>query len=231
MLMKKPDIFLMYKKFIYLYYVFLFTYSDMDRPKRVAPKPVRYQTTSSDESPRKQRRSIAEATITEQDIINKDIDDISRELTQSPTNSIINTCLRQPHTQQYTEQQYTPQCTNTNIQAHSKISTHTRYTPKTQAYENTHAQTLSTIQQHTHNAQKDFTLVTDGGSDKSYYINNTLSEFQTSAETWSRQQQDSSRHHHRDEYVGYHLQGIPYQKQFNEKRYPHFYLLVQYFTY
>jgi len=100
---------------IYIYYVFLYTYSDMDRPKRMVPKPVRYQTTSSDESPRKQRRTTAEATITGPDVINEDIADINRELNnQSPTNSITNTCLRQPHTQQYTSQ-----CTNTNIQTHS----------------------------------------------------------------------------------------------------------------
>lgn len=203
----------------------------MDRPKRVVPKPVRYQTTSSDESPRKQRRTTAEATITGPDVINEDIADINRKLNnQSPTNSITNTCLRQPHTQQYIEQQYTPQCTNTNIHTHSNISTRTTYTPETRAYENTHAQT-STIQQHTHDAQTEFTLVTGGGSDKSHYINNTLSEFQTSAETWSRQQQDSSRHYPRDEYVSYYSQGIPYQKQFNEKRYPHLYLFVQFFTF
>ncbi|GAB1867451.1 DUF4806 domain-containing protein [Camponotus japonicus] len=189
----------------------------MDGSKCVVAKPVWYQT-SLDESPRKRRRSTAEATITGPDVINKDIADINRELNnQSPTNSITNTCLRQPHTQQYTEQQYTSQCTNTNIQTHSNISTHTRYTPETRAYENTHAQT-STIQQHPHNAQTNFTIVTGGGSDKSYYINNTLSEFQTSAETWSRQQQNSSRHHPRDEYVGYYSQGLPYQKQFKEKR-------------
>lgn len=100
--MKKTNIFNVQQ--IYINYVFLYTYSDMDRPKHVVPKPVRYQTTSSDESPKKRRRSTAEATITGPDVINEDIDDINRELNQSPTISITNnTCFRQPNTQQHTE--------------------------------------------------------------------------------------------------------------------------------
>jgi len=46
----------------------------MDGSKCVVATPVWYQT-SLDESPRKRRRSTAEATITGPDVINKDIAD------------------------------------------------------------------------------------------------------------------------------------------------------------
>lgn len=50
----------------------------MERPKRFVTKPRRYQTTSSDESP-KRIRSTASATITS-GTIDKNIEDVTRIL-------------------------------------------------------------------------------------------------------------------------------------------------------
>ncbi|XP_024892893.1 uncharacterized protein LOC112468089 [Temnothorax curvispinosus] len=103
------------------------------RSKRVISKPIRYQTTSSDESLMKRRSTAAAATIVPR-TIDDDFEDINRILERkSPMPTDINRLIDmiQPYTQ------HTPQYTHTNTQPHTNILSYTGCVSQIQTYGNT----------------------------------------------------------------------------------------------
>lgn len=94
----------------------------MDQLKHVVNKPLRYQTTSSDESPTKRRRSII--TTIGSGMIDENIEDINTILNED---SILdnNTYMAHPHTKIYTTthaRKYTDTHKHFSHRIHSRIT-------------------------------------------------------------------------------------------------------------
>lgn len=146
----------------------------MQRQKRPVNKPLRYQTTSSDEDPKRQRTT-APATIVS-GILQDDIDDIEQTLQEETTSSNIN--IRQTHTDTPNIQSYTNTHTTTSSFPDSSLYSHTHtnteHIPHKQTHTNTYIPRVALQErQKQHNAQN-FTLTTD--YDKVYYTNNLVSQ-------------------------------------------------------
>lgn len=87
-----------------------------DRPKRVITKPSRYQTTSSEESPKHRRMEHIESEHTEKDM-EQDIRDLRNTL-EDPDNSINNNTFKTLLTHKLTHIHTLLLCMQTKIQLH-----------------------------------------------------------------------------------------------------------------
>lgn len=116
--------------------IMFFVYRDLQmetRPKRNISKPLRYQTTSSDESPKRRRTTSQEGSIGD---IDEDIDDLrrttqtnmeinqtnsfTRSLTQNPT---FRTCIPNQTNESYTNNEHN-QAHISDIRLHTNINAH-----------------------------------------------------------------------------------------------------------
>lgn len=106
-----------------------------DRPKRTVSKPSRYQTTSSDEAPRRKRVSLHNTTTIEN--IDGDINDLRGTMEDSFTNNTKNTNYQ--HIPLHAQYHTTPSHTNTNQHAPLHAQYHTM-----PSHTNTNSHELST---------------------------------------------------------------------------------------